>query len=109
MLMSASMIDAQTALQFGLVNYVVPADQLIAKAKSILEVINTKAPLAVAQCIQAANAAYGNRPLDTSTAYSYLSGYDVEVSAFGECFATDDMKEGTSAFLEKRKANFTGK
>lgn len=109
MLMSASMIDAPTALQFGLVNYVVPADQLIAKTRSILEVINTKAPLAVAQCIQAANAAYGNRPLDTSTAYSYLSGYDVEVSAFGECFGTDDMKEGTGAFLEKRKANFTGK
>jgi enoyl-CoA hydratase len=109
LLMSAGMIDAQTALQYGLVNYVVPADQLLAKARSILEVINTKAPLAVAQCIQAANAAYGNRPLDTSTAYGYLSGYDVEVSAFGECFATEDMKEGTSAFLEKRKANFTGK
>jgi enoyl-CoA hydratase len=109
LLMSAGMVDAQTALQYGLVNYVVSADQLLAKARSILEVINTKAPLAVAQCIQAANAAYGNRPLDTSTAYGYLSGYDVEVSAFGECFATEDMKEGTSAFLEKRKANFTGK
>lgn len=97
MLMSASMIDAQTALQYGLVNYVVPADQLIAKTRSILEVINTKAPLAVAQCIHAANTAYG------------VSGYETEVSAFGECFATDDMKEGTSAFLEKRKANFIGK
>ena len=107
-LMSANMIDAATALQYGLVNYVVPQDQLIAKTRSILEVINTKAPLAVAQCIQAANAAYGNRPLDTSTAYSYMSGYDVEVSSFGECFATDDMKEGTTAFLEKRKPNFTG-
>jgi len=109
MLMSASMVDAQTALQYGLVNYVVPQDQLLSKARSVLEVINTKAPLAVAQCIQAANAAYGNRPLDTSTAYTYLSGYDVEVSSFGECFATDDMKEGTAAFLEKRKANFSGK
>lgn len=97
MLMSASMVDAQTALQFGLVNYVVPADQLIAKTRSILEVINTKAPLAVAHVIQAANTAYG------------ISGYETEVSGFGECFATDDMKEGTSAFLEKRKARFTGK
>ncbi len=109
LLMSANMVDAQTALQYGLVNHVTPQDQLIAKARSILEVINTKAPLAVAQCIQAANAAYGNRPLDTSTAYSYMSGYDVEVSSFGECFATDDMKEGTSAFLEKIKPNFAGK
>lgn len=97
MLMSASMIDAQTALQYGLVNYVVPAEQLIAKTRSVLEIINTKAPLAVAHCIRAANAAYSN------------SGYEVEVSAFGECFATEDMKEGTSAFLEKRKANFMGK
>ncbi|HYE56377.1 MAG TPA: enoyl-CoA hydratase-related protein [Chitinophagaceae bacterium] len=109
LLMSANMIDAPTALQYGLVNHVVPQDQLLAKARSILEVINTKAPLAVGQCIQAANAASGNRPSDTSTAYSYLSGYDIEVSAFGECFGTDDMKEGTTAFLEKRKANFTGK
>jgi enoyl-CoA hydratase len=108
LLMSANMIDAQTALQYGLVNYVVPQDQLLAKTRSILEVINTKAPLAVAQCIQTANAAYGNRPSDTSTAYSYMSGYEIEVSAFGECFGTDDMKEGTAAFLEKRKANFKG-
>lgn len=108
LLMSANMIDAQTALQYGLVNYVVPQDQLLAKTRSILEVINTKAPLAVAQCIQTANASYGNRPSGTSTAYSYMNGYEIEVSAFGECFGTDDMKEGASAFLEKRKANFKG-
>ncbi|MGB8194363.1 MAG: enoyl-CoA hydratase-related protein, partial [Chitinophagaceae bacterium] len=107
MLMSGSMIDAQTALQYGLVNYVVPQDQLLAKTRSVLDVINTKAPLAIAQCIKSANAVYG--PLDNSIADSYRSGYDVEISAFGECFGTEDMKEGTAAFLEKRKANFQGK
>jgi enoyl-CoA hydratase len=109
LLMSGIKINAQTALQYGLVNYVVPQEELLNKTRSVLEVINSKAPRAVAQCIQAANAAFGNRPTDTSTAYSYLNGYEIEVSAFGECFDTDDMKEGTTAFLEKRKPNFTGK
>lgn len=97
MLMSASMIDAQTALHYGLVNYVVPAEELIDKAKTILAVIHTKAPLAVAGCIQAANAVFGT------------AGYQTEVDEFGKCFQTADVKEGTSAFLEKRKANFQGK
>ncbi|HXL56485.1 MAG TPA: enoyl-CoA hydratase-related protein, partial [Chitinophagaceae bacterium] len=55
LLMSGNMIDAQTALQYGLVNYVVAQDELLNKAKSILEVINGKAPLAVARCIRCAN------------------------------------------------------
>lgn len=97
LLMAASMIDAQTALQFGLVNYVVPQEELLNKAKSILEVIIAKAPLAVAGCIKAANAAYRE------------NGYQIELEGFGKCFETEDMKEGTSAFLEKRKAAFTGK
>lgn len=99
MLMSANMIDANTALQYGLVNYVTPADELISKTKNILELINTKAPLAVAACIKAANAVF-----DESK-----DGYKTEIDAFGDCFITADMKEGTTAFLEKRKANFTGK
>ncbi len=98
-LMSANIIDANTALQYGLVNYVIPADELLNKAKSILELINSKAPLAVAACIKAANAVFDETE----------DGYQTEIDAFGDCFVTEDMKEGTTAFLEKRKANFTGK
>ena len=98
LLMSGAMIDANTALQYGLVNYVVPAAELMGKTISLLEVINTKAPLAVAGCIRAVNALYEGH-----------NGYNVEVEIFGECFATEDMKEGATAFLEKRKANFKGK
>ncbi len=99
MLMSANMIDANTALQYGLVNYVVPAEELLNKAKSILETINSKAPLAVAACIKTANAVFDETK----------NGYQTEIDAFGDCFVTEDMKEGTTAFLEKRKAEFKGK
>ena len=99
LLVSASMIDATTALQYGLVNYVVSPDELLNKAKAILAVVNSKAPLAVAGCIKTANAVF-NETID---------GFDLEIKEFGNCFATDDMKEGTAAFLEKRKANFSGK
>ena len=99
LLMTANMIDAATAQQFGLVNHVVPADQLINKATEILLLIQTKAPIAIAQCIQAANAVY-NETTD---------GYAVEVAGFGTIFDTADRVEGTTAFLEKRKAVFTGK
>ncbi len=99
LMMSATMIDANNALQYGLVNYVVSADDLLNKAIEILTLINSKAPLAVAGCIKAANAVFNES----------LNGYDVEIDAFGNCFATTDMKEGTSAFLEKRKAVFSGK
>jgi enoyl-CoA hydratase len=99
MLMSANMIDANTALQYGLVNYVVPAEELLNKAKAILETINSKAPLAVAACIKAANAVFDETQ----------NGYQTEIDAFGDCFVTEDMKEGTTAFLEKRKAEFKGK
>jgi enoyl-CoA hydratase len=99
LLVSANMIDANTALQYGLVNYVVPQEELLIKTKSLLELINSKAPIAVAGCIKSANAVF-----DESK-----NGFETEIKEFGNCFATEDMKEGTSAFLEKRKANFTGK
>ncbi|MEO6550608.1 MAG: enoyl-CoA hydratase-related protein [Ferruginibacter sp.] len=99
LLISGNMIDANTALQYGLVNYITPASELLNKAISILSVINTKAPLAVAACIKAANAVYDEMQ----------NGYVTEISAFSECFDTEDFKEGTSAFLQKRTAKFTGR
>ena len=99
LLMSGNMIDANTALQYGLVNYVVKQEELLTTARSVLETINSKAPLAVAACIQTANAVY-----DESK-----NGFELEIKEFGNCFATDDMKEGVSAFLGKRKASFKGR
>jgi enoyl-CoA hydratase len=98
LLLTANMIDANTALQYGLVNHVVEQASLMDKAKEILRVINTKAPLALAGCIKASNAVFEN-----------TDGFDLEAKLFGECFATEDLKEGKEAFLEKRKANFKGK
>ncbi len=98
LLISGNLVDAATALQYGLVNHVVPQPELIDKAKAILEVINSKAPLAVAACLQAANAVFDETK----------NGYDAEIESFANCFATSDMKEGASAFLEKRKPVFTG-
>lgn len=99
LLMTGNMIDANTALQYGLVNHVVTQEELLPKAKSILELINSKAPLAIAGCIKSANAVFDETK----------NGYDIEINTFGELFDTTDAKEGATAFLEKRKANFTGK
>jgi enoyl-CoA hydratase len=97
LLMTGNMIDASIALEYGLVNHVVPQDDLLPKAKMILDQIVSKAPLAVGKCITAVNAVFSNE-----------NGYEIELRSFGECFSTNDMKEGTSAFLEKRKPHFKG-
>lgn len=99
LLITGGMIDATAALQYGLVNYVVPAEDLLNKAISILQIVNSKAPVAVAQCMAVANAVFDETK----------DGYAAEINGFGACFDTADMKEGTTAFLEKRKAFFTGK
>ncbi|MFZ4771290.1 MAG: enoyl-CoA hydratase/isomerase family protein [Ferruginibacter sp.] len=99
--MTGNLADAAEALRLGLVNHITLAEELLAKTKEILQVIHSKAPIAVSKVIQCINTAVVN--IDNT------NGYKKEVAAFGDCFITEDMKEGTTAFLEKRKAIFTGK
>ncbi len=94
--MTSNLINAGEALAMGLVNHVTTPENLMEKAKEILNTINSKAPLALAKVIQCVNKA------------GSATGYETEISLFGECFATTDMKEGVTAFMEKRKAVFTG-
>ena len=99
--MTGDMVDAGEALRLGLINHVTDPENLLEKTTSILKIIQSKAPVAIAKIIECVNRAMTNKN-DTS-------GYDNEVHAFGECFATEDRIEGTTAFLEKRKPIFTGK
>ena len=99
LIMTAEPIKADEALQLGLVNYVVEPDQLLPKCYELLQKIATKAPRAIARVISAANAYYDEG----------VNGFATEVYLFGECFDDQDFKEGTTAFIEKRKANFSGK
>jgi enoyl-CoA hydratase len=96
LLMSAHMIDANEAKQLGLVNYVTTAETLLSHTTQLLQIIITKGPTAVGKVIAAVNAYY-----DTNK-----NGFDEEIKLFGDCFGTDEMKEGVGAFLEKRKAKF---
>ena len=94
------MISAQEALRIGLVNEVVPAAELIARAEAIAAKITANAPLAVQYAMEAVNKGM-EMPL--------AEGLFLEATLFGVCCATADKKEGTSAFLEKRAAQFQGK
>lgn len=103
--MTAKIVDAQEALASGLVNYVTTAEELMPKVQSLLQQINSKAPIAIGKLIECINTAVINDSAFTNG----KTGYTIEAEQFGACFETEDMKEGTSAFLEKRKAIFTGK
>jgi enoyl-CoA hydratase len=99
MILTAGMIDAETAKMYGLVNQVVPQLELIGFCTGIAQKIIRNSPVAIGKAIEAVIANYT----------SGVNGYAVEIKNFGDCFATDDFKEGTTAFLEKRKAEFKGK
>jgi enoyl-CoA hydratase len=96
-ILTGNLISASIALQSGLVNHVTAPEALMNKTKSVLLQIISKAPLAIAKSIAAVNAAGDSG-----------DGYALETRLFGECFATEDMKEGTAAFLEKRQPVFRG-
>jgi enoyl-CoA hydratase len=100
LILSAEIIDATEAHRIGLVNEIVPAAELIPRAETILKQIFANAPIAVQYSLEAVN-----KGLETSQA----EGLSLEASFFGICAATEDKKEGTTAFLEKRPAKFQGR
>lgn len=98
MIMTAGMINAEEAHRVGLVNHVVPQTELLEFSNSIAQKIIKNSPIAIGYAIKAVNANFKDG----------VNGYETEIKAFGKCFGTEDFKEGTTAFLEKRKADFKG-
>ena len=99
MVLTAGMISADEAQELGLVNYAVKQEELIDTCTGIAVKMMRNAPTALTAAIKSVVAGYTDG----------VDGYSVEIEEFGLCFGTEDFKEGTTAFLEKRKAQFPGK
>lgn len=99
MIATASMINASEALHWGLVNHVVAPEELIAKCEEIAKNIAKNSPSAIASAYRSILAGFKKG----------VNGYEAEIKEFGQCFGTEDFKEGTTAFMEKRKPSFSGK
>ena len=96
MIMTASMITAQEAKEYKLVNYVIDIDDLIPFCKKMASKIINNSSQAISSAIKAVNANFDKNK----------NGFNIEITEFGNCFGTEDFIEGTTAFLQKRKANF---
>ena len=99
LIMTAGMIPANEAKAWGLVNHVTTQEELLPLAEKIAGKIMHNSTVAISAAIKAVNANYTDG----------VNGYEVEIERFGNAFGTEDFKEGTTAFLEKRKADFPGR